>query len=1600
MKIFELKHIVFIFILLLYSLNFLFGQYPFPPAIKAAVSASDTIETIGGVVIDGRDHDSNGNLLLSSSNGTYGVWTTSFLNQFSPSQIGGTANGIDYSPSFPANPAVALSFQYLSGGFPQSPDSVLGLPEGALKAFAISGKTGSQYVTNLSQLIQPLSGVTYIDVELASIPVISGQGILIIHTTSKNASFKYITGTFKGIIIADNVRMYGTSLCIGSILSIGPNESGQGKVTMTTSADVYYSSAAIYNAMNVVLSGLTLNPYALPNAVTGRQYHQIITASGGTPPYSITANNLPTWLSLSSSGVLSGIPTTVGQDTIIVIITDGNGLMSRKVYQINISLGSNIQGSQFWDVNKNGIKDAGESGLPNWKIRLYGTVDDSTASDQSGNYSFNSLPIGNYLVTQDFRTSWSQSYPASLMSTIDSLKQRGQIQIFKHFVALAQDAYNYRVKPASQGGGNGSYFGYTTPSSLTNNPYATFTRSISNPYSISFTATAPLIFWGQFAATCDSNGLFPSVTNINQGMWQIRITAQDTAFIWKDFGNVPFEIRGKIFTDYKDSKIGLAGFRVNLHGPIDTFAVTDANGDFVLRDFPWGTYSLTQDSTTEWIQSYPSPTPTSCESIYASTMAIQKHLQYLAWLAWYYKMTPYGLGGGGGYYTSFAIPMMYRTDSVASYEVSSVESKYVSIIARSTKYSPATINMNIDSVGRTTIAYSGNLYIRQEPGSQFIDIHNFFEYGYGGVAYRNFGNTQPTKIQGIIFSDDNLNGIQDPGEQGVPDWKVFAGGPVTDSTTTDSSGSYQLTNLPAGLYFVNESYRAGWGQTAPSMIPLLSKRDSVINNFNQLISHLDTLGADAYRYKTLSVMWGGGGGSYTAYTIPDLLHSIKDGTSILSAAPTVVSVQFTANSAYNFGSITVVADSVGKLNNFVLSGDFASLGYRIVDTDSSNRLVANVNFGNKQSPNVPLITGITPPSPSNNNNPIISGHAEVLSTVNIYANDCAGLPIATTSADSSGSFETTVNVVDNSTTILFVSATNMAGTSPCSSLGINYVEDSEAPSKPTNLNIDPHSISNNNRPTISGLAEFGSSIRIYANTCGGTPIAIIYADSSGIFNAMLSVPDNSTTTFYVTSTDSAGNASECSTGITYIEDSQGPAAPNSLCIEPLSPANNNHPILSGVTEAKSLVKVYIGSCGTSAIATVTADSFGIFSTSLTVTDNTNTIFYTTATDSAGNTSECSENLMYIEDSKPPSSPENLTVSPKSDCVTLHWDSNTEPDINRYHIYSDTVPNPIILIDSTVNSANTKLLIGLKRGIKYYFHVTAIDSSSNESGYSNQVDNIKSFNLNISEGWNLISIPFLMLDNRKEIIYPTSNSSAFAYQGSYVSSDTILLGKGYWVKYGSDQINQLSGYSVDIETVCVEKGWNMIGSISDSVADSTIISIPPQIITSQFFCYISGSNYLTSTIIAPGQGYWIKTNQAGKLIFSSSQEIVNRSSIKIISTTEKPPQPPPAQTKVNEIPKEFALHQNYPNPFNPSTVINYQLPIDSYVKLIVYNLLGQEVASIVDEVQEAGYKSVEWNSDDLSGKSVASGVYVYRLEASSQADPSKSFSQIRKMILMK
>lgn len=95
-----------------------------------------------------------------------------------------------------------------------------------------------------------------------------------------------------------------------------------------------------------------------------------------------------------------------------------------------------------------------------------------------------------------------------------------------------------------------------------------------------------------------------------------------------------------------------------------------------------------------------------------------------------------------------------------------------------------------------------------------------------------------------------------------------------------------------------------------------------------------------------------------------------------------------------------------------------------------------------------------------------------------------------------------------------------------------------------------------------------------------------------------------------------------------------------------------------------------------------------------------------------------------------------------------------------------------------------------------------------------------------------------------------------------------------------------------------------------------------------------------------------------------------------------------QTVSNIIPKEFNVSQNYPNPFNPATQINFDVPERTYVDLVVYDQLGREVETLVNEQLSAGSYKYEWNAVDYP-----SGVYFYKLQAG-------DFAETKKMILIK
>ncbi len=88
------------------------------------------------------------------------------------------------------------------------------------------------------------------------------------------------------------------------------------------------------------------------------------------------------------------------------------------------------------------------------------------------------------------------------------------------------------------------------------------------------------------------------------------------------------------------------------------------------------------------------------------------------------------------------------------------------------------------------------------------------------------------------------------------------------------------------------------------------------------------------------------------------------------------------------------------------------------------------------------------------------------------------------------------------------------------------------------------------------------------------------------------------------------------------------------------------------------------------------------------------------------------------------------------------------------------------------------------------------------------------------------------------------------------------------------------------------------------------------------------------------------------------------------------------------PTRYELSQNHPYPFNPTTIINYQLPIDNWVTLKVYDVLGREVVVLVGEIKESGYHCVSWDASDIP-----SGVYIYKIS-------SGGFTDVKKMLLIR
>ncbi len=493
----------------------------------------------------------------------------------------------------------------------------------------------------------------------------------------------------------------------------------------------------------------------------------------------------------------------------------------------------------------------------------------------------------------------------------------------------------------------------------------------------------------------------------------------------------------------------------------------------------------------------------------------------------------------------------------------------------------------------------------------------------------------------------------------------------------------------------------------------------------------------------------------------------------------------------------------------------------------------------------------------------------------------------------------------------------------------------------------------------------------------------------------------------------AGGKSSAYIGIYDASSAGPPTAP-----QPTIPSNDSNCIALNTTlfwNASSGATSYQVQLSTdSTFATTTVDEDSIATTSLGVSglSATTTYYWRVNATNTNGTSAWSVIRRFTTGSGvllaplqllPVDNAINIPVS-----MTLSWERPCGATSFILQVGYDTSYS-LLLFNSGGITGTTYNLFELPTATWHYWRLRSV-SGTDTSAWSptwkfQTVGGSVSLSVTVEDRWNLISVPLTVTDYRRSVLFPSSTSSTFAYNGgTYVLSETLANRKGYWLKFGVSGSVNVTGLPRTNDTINVIAGWNLIGSISSSVAVSSITSNPPGLITSNFYGYNRG--YVIEDSIKPGKGYWVNASASGQLILSSGSMLASNK-IKIVQSNLTPPPSPEGDgnmvnTNNSIIPSEFALEQNYPNPFNPLTVIRYQLPVGRFaessggrdevstynVTLKVFNVLGEEVATLVDENQEAGYKSVEWNADGLP-----SGVYLVRLNAG-------NFSDIKRVVLLK
>jgi hypothetical protein len=244
-------------------------------------------------------------------------------------------------------------------------------------------------------------------------------------------------------------------------------------------------------------------------------------------------------------------------------------------------------------------------------------------------------------------------------------------------------------------------------------------------------------------------------------------------------------------------------------------------------------------------------------------------------------------------------------------------------------------------------------------------------------------------------------------------------------------------------------------------------------------------------------------------------------------------------------------------------------------------------------------------------------------------------------------------------------------------------------------------------------------------------------------------------------------------------------------------------------------------------------------------------------------------------------------------------------------------------------------------------------------------------------------------NQYQVVSGLVDGATYYWSVGAVYSDSTIWSPWnfFTVNTGSPSLTQPfigSPNKVQVNTLSPELSWALPAPSVAGTTYNVMLSTNSNFSNPQ--TYSSAKSFIQLSGLNIGNTYYWKVrskNSAGATsYYSGAGQFKTGTSITAV-----------ANNKSSAIPKEFAISQNYPNPFNPSTIINYALPKSSLVTLKIYNILGQEVKTLLNTQSPAGSYSVQWNGENNFGQHVASGIYIYRIVAG-------QYIKSMKMVLLK